>query len=268
MRIAPSERVVYENNPLAEVVCQIRFERATMSDEALAAFRNFAEPRYPNVFAEETAEVSMRLSVGGDHKEVIKQAKDRIHHFATADQSARVSISSEFVAVTCNRYESWSAFKPQILDAAKAFVDCHGAPRSTRVGLRYKDVIEREPLGLAEVPWRDLLAPFVLGPLAPSTLTAEGVPPETDILSFAFQSNIRLDDCKLLLQGGLLFSAERERHAYLVDSDFFLDDAAPAGLLSELGQLDEVLERLHANAGALFSRTIQPRLHDGLKPRR
>jgi uncharacterized protein (TIGR04255 family) len=265
MRIAPSPRVVYQNNPLAEVVCQIRFERSNLQEDALAALRGtLAGAGYSNTYTEETAQITVRVSAG--EAALQKDAPPpRVHHFAAPDQALRVSASSQFIALTCTRYESWAAFKPRMLDAVALFVRVCGPAPTSRIGLRYKDVIAREPLGLEGVPWSDLLAPFVLGPLARTDLTLEGAVPELDVESFAFQSSLRLEDCKLLLQGGLLFTLERDRTAFLVDSDFFVDDA-PDDLLSSAASLDEVLERLHKSAGALFSKTILRRLHDALKP--
>src|SRR5664279_565462 len=58
MRIAPSERVVYEHNPLAEVLCQVRFERATASDDAFTKFHlALADSEYQKSWVEDTAEI-------------------------------------------------------------------------------------------------------------------------------------------------------------------------------------------------------------------
>lgn len=267
MRIAPSARVVYANNPLAEVVCQVRFERLPLPEEALSAIvAAMAEAGYPNAYTEQPAQIAVLVSaVGGP--EPRPAPPPPLHHFASSDQVWRVSVSAEFIALTCQRYVGWGDFKPRMLRSVELVSKSMAKADSVRVGLRYKDVVEREPIGLEGVPWRNLLAPFVLGPFAATGLTPDGTVAEQDISSFAFQSNIRLDDCRLLLQGGLLTSVEGSRNAFLVDSDFYLDDDAPRDCLSDLSQLDATLERLHTNAGALFRRTILETLHAALKPR-
>lgn len=267
MRIAPSERVLYENNPLAEVVCQVRFERLTLEDDVIASFGSaLTQSSYPNAYAEDTAQIAVLVSTGGGG-EVRREAPPRVYHFASSDHTWRVSLSAEFIALTCKKYISWGDFKPRMLQASRLAGEMLGAPECVRVGLRYKDVVEREPVGLAGTPWRDLFAPFVLGPLGATELAAEGAVPEGDISSFVFQSNIRLDDCKLLLQGGLLTSVEGNRQAFLIDSDFYLDGDVPSHCLSDPPLLDSTLERLHTNAGALFGKTISRTLHAALRPR-
>jgi len=267
MRIAPSERVVYEHNPLAEVLCQVRFERATASDDAFTKFHlALADSEYQKSWVEDTAEISVHVG-GGPGSDVRKEAPTRIFHFESADQVWRVSHSADFISLTCMKYVGWSEFKPRMAKVVSLLASTMGTRPSIRVGLRYKDVVEREPIGMQDTPWRDLLAPFVLGPLAAIDLAAEGAVPEADVLTYVFQSNIRLDDCKLLLQGGLLTSIDGGRRAFLVDSDFYLDDGVSADCVSDQTQLELTLERLHANAGALFSRTISRTLHAALSPK-
>lgn len=266
MRIAPYERVVYDHNPLAEVLCQVRFDRMDLEEQSCAGFhRAVVESGYPVVWTEEGAEITVHFG-GAEASEVRRESPARVHHFASEDHALRISHSSEFVALTCTRYVSWADYKPRMLHAMSLLSTHLGVGKPVRVGLRYKDVVEREPIGITGTPWRELLSPFVLGPLGANDLCAGGTVPEGDVMSFAFQSNIRLDDCCLLLQGGLLTSVDGSRTAYLVDSDFYVEGEAAVGA-AEPEALDELLERLHVNAGALFRRTITGRLHDALRPK-
>lgn len=266
MRIGPSERVVYENNPLAEVVCQVRFTRAQTEDKLISLLsKALMELGYPSRSIEEITEISIQLTAGGQVQKA-QDAPPRIYHFSSEDQIWKASVSAEFLALTCSKYQSWSEFKPRMLKLSSTVVDLLGPLSVNRIGLRYKDLIERESIGLAGVPWNKLIAPFLMGPLANNGLFDDGPPADADVSTYVFQLNINLDDCKLLLQGGLLSSVDGNRRAFLVDSDFFCDDESATEDLAHISKLDSTLEALHANAGALFSKTILGTLHHALKP--
>lgn len=267
MEIFPSDRVVYEHNPLAEVVCQIRFDRLPESHyDAIQAFRKeYSCKDYPEQTEAETLGFSVQIAEGNvAHPTTIPALK--IFHNATTDGVWRVSVCSEFIALTCSKYKSWDEFLPRIRACAEAF--SHYCPDTsvTRVGLRYKDVIEREPLNLEGTPWHELIRPFLLGPLSPEGIN-EVAPPEEDIGSFVSQALLRLNQSSLLLQGSLLTSADGDTRAFLIDGDFFCEGSVESGILSQSELLASLLEHLHESAGALFRRCITEKLHHALGPK-
>lgn len=151
-------------------------------------------------------------------------------------------------------------------ECADAFSNYCKAANTTRLGLRYRDVIEREPLNLAGTPWHELIRPFLLGPLSPVALN-DLAPPEEDVGSFISQATLRLNDCSLLLQGSLLTSVDGDTRAFLIDGDFFCEGNVDGDILSNKTNLAASLELLHNNAGVLFRRCITEKLHNALGPR-
>lgn len=269
MRIETFHRVVYEHNPLAEVVCQVRFEQiGDLAEPELAALREaFSVAGYPNHGTEVSFGFSLKLATQSASTEVPAVLPQvRIHHFASADNLWRASLCSQFIALTCLKYSSWNDFLPRLLAVARTFTSKRTEATPTRVGLRYKDVIERESIGLNGVPWHELIAPFLLGPLAPDALAEGQTAADIDISSFGSQSLLRLDDSMLLLQSSLLASLDGQRHAFLIDADFYNEEGISPELLLEPEILSARLEALHANAGALFQRGITRRLHHALRP--
>lgn len=270
MRIEQFDRVVYENNPLAEVICQLRFPRV---DETTTQFREkltvqLVDLGYSAISEEESIEFVHRVVVGEPPADAeVSFPKTKISHFSTADGFWRASISNQFVSLTCQRYTAWVDFLPRMLTVARLFGDAAPSASPVRLGLRYKDVVEREALGLDGVPWHELIQPFLLGAMTPSALADGQYPTEVDFLGFATNSLIRLEKGSMLLQSALLTSTDRQRRAFLIDADFFIEgDEMPTSLLSSEGALRENLALLHQNAGALFRRGIKERLHRALRP--
>ncbi len=269
MRIESFERVVYENNPLAEVVCQVRFEPlGALTESTLETLRQaFSSAGYSNIHEEISLSFAPQVAAEGNAPQVpIVLPQVRIHHFTTNDKYWRASVCSEFVALTCLKYSNWGEFLERltvILQAAEAGIT---NARPTRLGLRYKDVIERESLGLADVPWHELIAPFLLGPITPNALAEGQVPLDADIGNFFSHSILRLESSMLLLQSSLLTSTDGQKRAFLIDADFYNEGDVPEDLMTNPDVLPKKLEALHANAGALFRRGITRRLHDALRP--
>lgn len=270
MRIEPYDRVVYENNPLAEVVCQIRFAKAAdLADEEKTRLRTeLARMGYPALSEEVTIGFPKAVAPGelGERPQLVVE-QTTVRHFASVDGAWRVSVCAEFVALTCQKYEGWDAFLPRLVEAASLLVAMRPDTEPSRLGLRYRDVVEREPVGLGGTAWHELIGGFLLGPLAPNALASGQTPAEDEVGSFLSHALLRLDNCMLLLQSSLLTSADGERRAFLIDSDFFNEGNLEPNLLQDQNLLRARLHMLHANAGALFRRCITERLHHALRPR-
>ena len=270
MKIAPTPRVIYGKNPLAEVVCQIRFQHVEISSSALEKLQQrFAEVGHSQRNNETSFNFVMESAQDGAPPVPRASAGDTIYHFAKADGASKVSVAPEFIAYTSTNYRNWDEFLPELLSAVAALNGEVGTLRVNRIGLRYKDVIERSVLGLDGTPWHELIKPFLLGPLAYDALSEKGQLDEDSVDSQVSQSLIRLDECKLLLQSSLLTSLTDASKAFLIDADFFheMDGTEECGnVVESSGELEALLETLHTNAGALFRRAITEKLHDSLSP--
>jgi uncharacterized protein (TIGR04255 family) len=270
MKIKQSDpkRVVYKHNPLVEVLCQIRVERVLRLDTgAPDAFQQKFAAKYPKLIEEQVA--SFQVVVGPGQPGAVDQlptpAAAKIYHFISADERTKVSVSADFVSFSCEVYERWESFKEQALEAFFGFLEIYPEAAPARIGLRYKDLIVRENLGLQGTPWSQLLTPFVSGVFAVEDFLEEPLTVADEArIQQASQATLRLDECGLLVQSTMLRSAYAEpQTAFLIDSDFFRDsssyDLRP-------GKTSENLEALHGNAYALFRRCITETLHNALGP--
>jgi uncharacterized protein (TIGR04255 family) len=269
MKLIPAPRVVYEHNPLVEVVCQIRFERVMeLQTSPPARFQaEFARERYTVTNEEHAAALQLVFGAGADQSmkpPAVQTATIPVtYHFANSEGTKQISVNAEFFAFRCARYERWEKFKVELSDGFEAFQKFYPALAVNRVGLRYKDLIERESLGLEGVPWKDLLSSSIAGLLSKDLFEDSASAPGD--IKHSSQAVIRLDDCALLLQTALLLSNdEMPREAFLIDADFFHEQ--PRFKL-DASTVNETLDILHKNAGSLFRRCIKEPLHDALRPR-
>lgn len=269
MKLKPAPRVVYDYNPLVEVVCQIRFERILeLQTVPPARFQaEFARERYQVTHEERAAALQVTFGNGADQAAlptaVNSAAIPVTYHFVTSDETKRISVSADFFAFTCTRYDRWENFKSELTEGFAAFQEFYPSLAVNRVGLRYKDLIERESLGLEEAPWKDLLAPSVAGFLLNDLFTDLSFAPGD--LQQSSQAMMQLDDCTLMLQSALLLSNdERPREAFLIDADFFHEQPR---FKVDARAVNETLDILNRNAGSLFRQCIKDPLHDALRPR-
>ncbi|QBR30823.1 MULTISPECIES: TIGR04255 family protein [Pseudomonas] len=270
MKIASTDRVIYGKNPLAEVVCQIRFQPLEISDASLEQLQHcFSESGYSQRNDEVSFNVVLEAAEDGSPPVPRTSTGSTIRHYSKTDGTSKVSIGPEFIAYTSTTYQSWDSYAPELLRAVSYLNQEVEKLRVTRIGLRYKDVIERSVLGLDGTPWNELIKPFLLGPLARNALLDEDDFDEDSIESQVSQSLIRLDECKLLLQTSLLTSMADGARAFLIDADFFHEADGTdesSNIMESSEELEALLETLHSNAGALFRRAITEKLHDALIP--
>lgn len=268
MTIKRVPRVNYEKNPLVEVVCQFTFQKFDMEVGRVDLFRErvkfygytaFEEKQITSLVAPEDA----TGEAGATPSPQFQQLTNSI--FTSENEGWRVSFTPLALEVSTSRYQCWEEFKGPLMDVVRLFAEVFSAASVDKISLRYKDVFEREALGLEGVQWRDLLAPFVAGVLSADIFEEES---SLDGLVGVHnaQSLLHLPECQLLLQSALLHSVpDRRRQAFLIDSDFFVENASTK--LDNLEKLHATLDVLHDGAGALFRNCITGRLHDALRPK-
>lgn len=268
MKITNSERVIYQNNPIAEVICQIRFEALSAIEVENFAFlqKSLSDLGYTKYSQEKTYGFQQQLDARGMPipQAPVSLPQLLIHRFMSDDGLFHVLYCADFISISCLKYSNWDDFLKRIFAVIGAFAALHIKVNVNRMGLRYRDVIEREAIGLKGVPWQELIKPFLLGPFAQNALCDE-LDDDVNIHSLMSQAQLKVDDSWLILQSALMSSVSGENKAFLIDSDFFYDQKIDPDLLSNFDKLDFTLNKLHSNAGALFRRCITEKLHNALK---
>jgi len=249
-----SERVIYEINPIREVICQLRFPPILKIDtETPAAFQELIRTDFP-LYAMQPAiklppdfPMEMFMPMGGSQT---------LHQFISKDGNWKTSLTRDFLSLHSRTYTRWEDFKTHLDGPLKALKMLYSPSFFVRIGLRYQDAIHRSTLGVSEKSWSDLLAPWIAG-----VLSSENV--SDDLLASTSKLMIRLPDGRSCVQvnHGLAIDQPTSETCYFIDADFF--DAQQVETLDALPRLDF----LNRQAGLFFRWCIKDLLHVAMRPR-
>jgi uncharacterized protein (TIGR04255 family) len=262
MRIKSSDRVRYTKNPLQDVTGQVRFPPLLGLDDSLASKMQAALAKdFPIVQTGEPLQVAIAIGNKPTMAAPPSGKAPLIYQFLSLDQQERVALARDSVTFTQTKYERWETFREKLERVLELTAEIYQPSTVMRVGLRYRDLIDRDVLSINDASWRDLLAPFVLGGLGTVDLFEDG-DLEQHLKGTLTISDVELDGYSLQLRHGLVTKQPGNRQCFLIDGDYYASDARAFVVSDIVG----VFERLHAGAGSVFRRCISDRLHDALEP--
>jgi len=268
MRLQGYDRVVYTHNPIVEALCQARFIRMPELTTPEGLISDLASLGYINSPTE--SPINIHVTVTGalvDSSPVTPPLLSRA--FTTEDGMWLVAFNAESVTLACKKdYPGWNVLMPRFVQLYEVYKKWFSGAKTIRLGLRYKDIIDRETLNLAGCPWHELIEPFLLGALAFGAFADDEVITEDHVRSSLTQAAVKLDECSLGLNSALMRATlEPSKTIFLIDADFFKTADSGSELAATHTQLKQNLNVLHEHAGALFRRGIKERLHDALGPK-
>jgi uncharacterized protein (TIGR04255 family) len=252
MRFPDRPRVIYKSNPLVEVVAQVRFSRLLEIEQQLPVdLQKRLAGAYPLLETRDT--VSLKI---GPQTQPPEAGRASLYDFLSPDRSLKLTLASDYIAATTEKYIKWEDFRPHIEVALKAVMDTYSPPVYTRLGLRYVNAIDKHKIGLGQVPWRELIHPPLLGILASDEIKFE------NIAELRSATAIALDRGMVTMRCTLGLNTETNQKAYLIDNDFFTDEQLPSDANDALRIFDE----FHDESGRAFRWCITERLHTALEP--
>jgi uncharacterized protein (TIGR04255 family) len=259
MAFPDAPRVLYELNPLDEVVCQLRFPPILrIETEVPSAFQERIRASFPYYESKPTLKLPPGLpaELAASLARELPIAKGQAtHEFTSADRYWTLSLTREFIALTCRRYERWERFRDRLRSPLEALIELYEPPFYTRIGLRYRDVIRRSELGLGDTSWGNLLQPWIAGAL--------GSPDVAGSVGHAIgEFLIRLSAPQSFARAnhGLVLHPDTGETCYLIDADFFDDQQ------TEISNAISKLDYFNRQAGLFFRWCIQDRLHEAMRP--
>lgn len=253
-----SPRVIYSQNPLEEVICQLRFPAILRVDtEIPAAFQDKIRNDYPLFTERQSPEEGL-----GIPPEVLKALGQDLpihtgkqgYEFASDDQVWKVVLTRDFLALTTTKYERWEQFRGHLMLPLGALIEQYSPAFYSRIGLRYRDVIKKSKLDLKEVQWSELLNSYVAGELSSPIASA--------IKKVSRGVNIELPNGmgQVRIRHGLMSPNESGEQYYVIDADFYTDQR------TEVSDAIERLGHFNREAGRLFRWCITERLHAAMGP--
>jgi uncharacterized protein (TIGR04255 family) len=252
-----ASRVLYEQNPLTEVIFQVKFPPILKIDAELpAAFQERIRHLFP--LFEAGGVIDKAPGIPNEVWEMLKRlpgAKLQTGHysFISADRRWMLNLAKEFLSLQTSDYRRWEDFRGRLEPALLALEQEYKPAMFTRIGLRYRNVIRRSVLGLTDTPWRELLKEPLTGELSSPDI-------RDSIESATRKTLVRLPGYggKVHIRHGLL--NEQDEVAYVIDNDFFTENK------TESANAFTVLQYFTAQANRLFQWCISPRLHQAMGP--
>jgi uncharacterized protein (TIGR04255 family) len=255
-----SPRVVFDRNPITEVICQLRFPTILEIGASLPAnFQNRIRSEYPLFEREEAAGVPpeiaemLRAQAGAGS---LDNLVSPVNKFSTVDKKRTVALARDFVAVSERQYVEWAVFWQQMELAKQALEEVYTPVFYERVGLRYVNVLDLKKLELNGSEWRDLLNKVFVGMVD----SAEVAP---NVVSAGTQVSINLNGIVPGATATVRYAPQRKQQKFIFDSDFFV------GGRVGVGNVRQILDHFNRLNGNLF-RWLVPKdgpLWRALRPR-
>lgn len=253
------DRCRYRQHQLAEVICQFRFpEILTISANPPVDFQEAIRDQFPQ-YSKRQEIPAPRLTGTPGNLAVQKQEPVINHQFVSRDGAWRINLTGRFISLSCSAYTCWEDFAAKLDKPLASFIQIYKPAYFERVGLRYLNFISRFDLGLEGVPFRELIAPCYLGPLAEEDVAETGVSRNSVDAELSLRGGCRL---KVHAGPGLTKrngQADKELK-FVFDQDLYM----PGQL--QLNLAVGALQTLHHQADSIFRGAITQRLHDAMEP--
>ena len=250
-------RCIYRRNPLAEVICQIRFpEILKIAQETPTDFQEAIRANFPQ-YARRQEKPRIQLAPGQPQAPLGEPVVN--HHFSSADGVWRVNLTSKFISLSCSRYTRWEEFARRLDAPLVALIRTYHPAYFERVGLRYVNFFSRKELELESAPYREMFAPWCLGPLSDPQVPEEGLSRSSVDCDVALRHNCR---AKIHAGPGMVRRNGRQdpESKFVLDLDLYMQGNIP--IKTCVG----TLQTLHIQADSIFRGAITDVTHDAMEP--
>lgn len=253
------KRCRYGANQLTDVICQFRFpEILSIEANMPVDFQEAIREQYP-IF-QRRMEIPAPKITGQPGQFRLENQPGTINcQFSSLDHAWRVNLTSRFISLSCSQYTCWEDFAAHMDKPLAAFIQIYKPACFRRVGLRYRNNISREALGLEGKKFSDLIVSRYLGPLADeeineNTATRCGLDMEMAIRN----------GCRMQLRAGPVQTGRKEdpshEKTFLFDQDLYIAGNIPLNLSAA------AMNTLHGQAWAIFRDAITDTLHEAMEP--
>jgi uncharacterized protein (TIGR04255 family) len=258
MKFPESERVIYEKNPLVEVICQLQFPSILrISQQSPVDFQDRIRDDYPIL------EFSQGNQLPTEISNIMQQlgspfVNNQTYVFKSEESTWQVVLNQNSITLSTRKYERYENFKEKFKDIISVFEEIYKPSFYSRVGLRYKDLIIPSQLDLKDVDWSELI---------PKHIASELHTPEMAESITAFMKNLQMssDDKQIALNHGLVMARDaitnKDEEAYLLDADF-----STTVKLNRDDDVWDTIDLFNKMARNLFRWSITDKLHETLNP--
>ena len=253
------EHCRYNNNQLAEVICQLRFpEILAIGAKQPVDFQEAIRAEYPRYAARNEASAPRISGTPGNLQ--LENTQPTINYqFMSEDGLWRVNLTSRFISLSCGRYTDWETFAKRLDKPLAAFIQIYKPAYFERIGLRYMNFFSRASLNLQGVPFSELFQPAYLGLLGDDDVAETSSSRSSVDAELAIQGGCRM---KVHAGPGIVKrngQADKEVK-FVLDIDLFMNGNVPVNYSAG------ALQTLHSQAFPIFRGAITNMLHDAMDP--
>lgn len=251
------ERVLYKNNPLIEVIIQVKFPKILLlnKDDPIE-FQEMIKKDFPiyQLTIEHEQELSININSETALPTIVNNNSIKNHNFISADGKYKINLTSGFISISTVDYTRWEEFFRKFIGVLEKFEKIYMPPFYERIGLRYIDAFSRKKLNIEEKSWKDLISSTWLGAFAFVT--------EEDVINTGIDVEYQLSDkiSRAKIHAGLGNINNDTENVFIVDSDFIH--------INNTNTTDskKILEYLHGNAKDFIHSVIKEELHLAMQP--
>lgn len=252
-------RCVYKVNPLADVICQLRFpEILSIEANAPADFQDAVRSTFPKYT--QHIEVSSPHVTGtpGNLRLETPPATNN-YQFSSADGIWRINLTSKFISLSCSHYTRWEDFAKRLDLLLAAFIRVYQPVLFERIGLRYINAVSRRDFDLSEYAYRDLFQPEYLGPLNDEQINQQ----QYQRCSLDFECSTGNGVIAKVHAGPGILNRNGQNDPetkFIFDQDLFAVGDIP------ISHAAPTLDAIHSKASKLFRGAITDILHNAMGP--
>lgn len=243
------KRVKYQNQPLVEVIYQLRFPTIlSINATEPVEFQEKIRKDYP-----------FFRKIVQENEVIVNEVKrtsgsETNYEFVSEDKKKKVNLTSSFVAVSSLVYDRWEVFQKVLEPIRKALEDIYKPAFYTRVGLRYKDVIDRTKFCLQGKGWVDLIKPEILGVINTSN--------QNTLQTWSVNSEFTFPDSDIATKQLFHLAAKvgEPLPVMVFDCDYY-----KMGNI-KLDEVENLSNDLHERSSCFLRSAITEELHNAMKP--
>ena len=254
-------RTHYQNAPVHEVICQLRFPTIlTINTTEPADFQELIRSEFPRYVRRQDVAAPRIANMGTPNAQIQQQPPVANYNFLSEDNRWKLNLTKDFIALSTIAYTDWEDFARHLDQPLAAFIKLYQPSYFERVGLRYVNVISRTRLGLEGSKWNELIAPAYTGPLQEPDVSEE------NCLNCATDLVLKPDSsCMVKVHAGpakmrnpLPNAPQDPEVKYIFDMDLSMGGKVSCTLSAA------ALNTLHGHAGRIFEGAVTDELREAM----
>lgn len=245
------QHLKFERNPLAAVIVQLRFHPILKVADKISDFQDTVRTIFPEFTVGVTQEASLQLPMPVPVE--IRTSKQ--FQFGKVDKTSVLTLGQTSLALECRQHRGHEELLKDFGHAVDALGRVYRPIATTRLGMRYINIIDRESIGAQlgeEVGWSDLVHDDYLH--LPGGLC------DLEQTRYGMEISSSIADGSLTLRYGVLPDEEQASLRFRIDIDRYQE----CGF--EISDTVELLRRFSSDAYNIFDHAVGDKLVAWMKP--